>query len=188
MINDKKELAYYLECDRIALGRERKKPPFIGDPIWKFERLMRRLEYYKNPLFRLILRWRYHHMSIRLGFSIPINTFGPGLAIVHYGTIIVSTGARIGANCRIHAGVNIGANAGSTKAAVIGDNVYIGPGAKIVGEVSIGTDAVIGANAVVVSDVAPKCTVGGVPARVISTNDSSVHLIKATEVVNKTND
>lgn len=185
MINDKDKFLYYLECDKIALGRKRLKPPLIGDPIWKFQILMRKLEYYKHPLYRLILRWRYHNLSIRLGFSIPINTFGPGLAIVHYGTIIISTGAHIGANCRIHAGVNIGANAGSHKAATIGDNVYIGPGAKIVGEVSIGDGAVIGANAVVVRDVPPKCTVGGIPAMVISNNDSSRHLIKATEIYNK---
>lgn len=79
--------------------------------------------------------------------------------------------------------MNIGANAGSSKAANIGNNVYISPGAKIIGEVTIGDNAVIGANAVVVKDVPPSCTVGGVPAKIISENDSSKHLIKATEIV-----
>lgn len=120
---------------------------------------------------------------MKLGFSIPHNVFGPGLSIAHYGTIVVSSGARIGANCRIHAGVNIGANAGEKDAAYIGDNVYIGPGAKIIGNVKIGSDSVIGANAAVVSDVACGITVGGVPAKKISDNDSSVHLVKATQLI-----
>ena len=120
---------------------------------------------------------------MKLGFSIPYNNIGPGLAIVHYGTIVISSGVVIGENCRIHAGVNIGANAGELKAAVIGNNVYIGPGAKIVGNISIGENSVIGANAVVTKDVPPSVTVGGVPAKIISENDSSKHLIRATKVV-----
>ena len=58
--------------------------------------------------------------------------------------------------------------------------MYIGPGAKIVGEVHIGNNVVIGANAVVTHDIPDDVTVGGVPARIISNNDSCKHLIKAT--------
>ncbi len=147
--------------------------------------LMRKLQYCKNPLYRLALRFRYKKLGIKLGFTIPYKVFGPGLAIVHYGTIIISEGASIGKNCRIHADVNIGANAGSSIAATIGNNVYIGPGAKIVGEITIGDNSVIGANAVVTKDVPPSCTVGGVPARIISEKDSSKHLIRATEITGK---
>lgn len=128
-------------------------------------------------------RFRYHKLSLKLGFSIPCNVVGPGLAIVHYGTIVISGGCRIGKNFRIHVGVNIGANAGETQAAIIGDNVYVGPGAKIIGSVKIGNNSVIGANAVVTRDVPNSVTVGGVPAKVISENDSSKHLIKATDIV-----
>ena len=101
----------------------------------------------------LIEKFRFHRLSIKLGFSIPINVFGPGLAIVHYGTIVVANGAKIGANCRIHEGVTIGATNGSSKAAIIGDNVFIGSGAKIIGEVRISSNVAIAANAVVVRDV-----------------------------------
>lgn len=117
-----------------------------------------------------------------LGFSIPINVFGPGLAIVHYGTIVVAQGAKIGSNCRIHEGVTIGATNGSSKAATIGDNVFIGSGAKIIGEVTISSNVAIAANSVVVKDVICEngCTVGGVPAKIISNNDSSsnIHILK----------
>ena len=125
-------------------------------------------------------RFMYHALSVKLGFSIPHNIFGPGLAIVHYGTIVISPKCKIGKNCRIHAGVNIGAYGGE-EAAAIGDNVYIGPGAKIIGSVKIGNNSVIGANAVVTKDVPDGVTVGGVPAKIISTNNSSKHLIKAGE-------
>lgn len=48
MIKSKKELAYYLECDRIALGRKSKKPGLFGDEIWKFQIFMRKYDYYDN--------------------------------------------------------------------------------------------------------------------------------------------
>ncbi|QTE75848.1 serine O-acetyltransferase [Clostridiales bacterium FE2010] len=125
-------------------------------------------------------------MSTKNGFSIPINTIGPGLSLPHYGTIIVSENARIGENCRIHAGTNIGSTNGQDKAKVIGNNVYIGPGAKLIGEGYIADNVVIGANAVVIGNVEEEgITVGGIPAKKISENDSSTHLIKATEIVGK---
>ena len=66
---------------------------------------------------------------------------------------------------------------------VIGDNVYIGPGAKLVGGGYIADDVVIGANAVVVGSIEEKgVTVGGIPAKKISNNNSSTHLLKATDL------
>lgn len=121
--------------------------------------------------------------SQRFGFSIPCDVIGPGLSIVHYGTIVISQGCKIGSNCRIHAGVNIGANGGEFEAARIGNNVYIGPGAKIIGKIDIGDGVVIGANAVVNKDVPSGVTVGGIPAKVISNNNSDNHLIKATNLI-----
>lgn len=185
MIATKKELAYYLECDRLALGRKRKNPPFFGDEIWKYQICMRKLDYYgsnENKLLKSYYRLKYHRLSLKLGFTIPCDIAGPGLALVHYGTIVIAKNCKIGKNCRIHAGVNIGANAGGSGAATIGDNCYIGPGAKIIGEVMIGSGSVIGANAVVTRNVPENVTVGGVPAVIISNNDSSRHLIKATEI------
>lgn len=186
MIKTKEDLNYYLECDRIALGISRKTPRIIGDEIWKFERLMRKLEFSVNNRRRLrslFLRLRYRKLSMRLGFSIPYAVAGPGLSIAHYGTIVISTECKIGENCRIHAGVNIGANGGEKKAAKIGDNVYIGPGAKIVGNINIGNNVCIGANAVVVKDVEDNITVGGIPAHKISDSNSEKHLKKATEII-----
>lgn len=185
MILSPKDLKFHLECDKIALGRKALRPSLLGDEIWKFQICMRKLSYCEQTggVMKWYYRFRYHNLSLKLGFSIPHSVFGPGLAIVHYGTIVISPNCLIGSNCRIHVGVNIGANGGETNAATIGDNVYIGPGAKIIGNIRIGNNVVIGANAVVTRDVPDGVTVGGIPAKIIRENDSTKHLIKATEIV-----
>ena len=101
----------------------------------------------------------YHRRSIQLGFTIPPNTFGKGLAIHHYGCIVVNDNARIGENCIIQQCVNIGQNYSEDNVPMIGDNVYIGCGAKIIGGVKVGNNVRIGANCVVVTDIPDNATV-----------------------------
>ncbi len=168
MIKSRKDYKYYLECDKIALGISRKYPMPIVDIIWKFERLLRKYEYYKNcsktifgKIYLIFLKIHYFTLSRKLGFSIPANVFGPGLSIAHYGTIVVNSTARVGKNCRIQEGTNIGSTNGSSKAATIGDNVFIGTGAKIIGDVKIGNNVCIGAGAVVTKSFGENITVGG---------------------------
>lgn len=109
-------------------------------------------------------------METRLGFSIPLNVFGSGLSIAHVGPIVVSPYARIGRNCRIHVGVNIGTRAGvPDEAPTIGDDVYIGPGAKLFGRIEVADRIAVGANAVVNKSFGePGISIGGVPAKKIS--------------------
>lgn len=163
----KQQLKFYLECDKIALNRKSVKPKFWGDEIWKFQVCMRKLYFadINKSIAKYYYKYKYHKYSIKLGFSIPYNVFGPGLAIVHYGSIVISSHAKIGENCRIHSCVNVGANGGSNKAACIGNNV------------------VIGANAVVTNDVPDNVTIAGVPARIIKYEDLSKHIINATKEV-----
>ena len=111
------------------------------------------------------------HYALRFGIEISRDTrIGSGLYIGHHGGIWVSEGAVIGDNCNISQGVTLGQQNRGPRAGcpVIGNNVYIAPGAKIIGRVQIGDHASIGANAVVVNDVAPHTGVGGIPARPIS--------------------
>ena len=176
MIRSKKDYIEYLEADRLALGRKGNCPPFFGDEVWKFQRSLRALEYYtncKSSLARLIhpfIKYRYHSLALKCNFSIPPNVFGPGLSIAHRGTIVVNGKARVGKNCRINASTNIGASGGvSDSVPTIGDNVYIGPGAKIFGKIEIADNIAIGANAVVChSFTDPNITIAGVPAKKIS--------------------
>jgi len=116
-----------------------------------------------------------HRNSIRYGISIsPDTRIGKGFYIGHFGGIVVNTHVVIGDNCNISQGVTLGQSNRGAKAGcpVIGNNVYIGPGAKVIGRIHVGDDVAIGANAVVVDDVPPGVSVGGVPARVISDKGS----------------
>ena len=125
-----------------------------------------------------MFKYRFHRTSIKLGFLIPLNTFEEGLSIAHYGSIIVNSNARIGKNCRIHEGVNIGANHGNSLAPKIGNNVFIGTGAKILGNIKIGNNISIGANAVVTKSFeTDNITIAGVPAHKISNNNSINYII-----------
>ena len=92
---------------------------------------------------------------------------------------MVNPQAKVGINCRIHEGVNIGATNGSDKAPIIGNNVFIATGAKIIGDITIANDVCIGANAVVTKSITePGTTWGGVPAKKISNNNSHSNLSK----------
>lgn len=153
---NREEYRYYLEEDNRAL-RDYKCPtlwpvaPFyIDKEIGRFQYILRTCEYLysiksKNPILKLIKYiWAevFKRQSIKLGFTIPVNVCGPGLRILHRGTIVINGKCKIGKNCTINAGVNIGIKAGCA----------------------------IGANAVVCNDVlVPNSIVVGVPAKVIGT-------------------
>jgi serine O-acetyltransferase len=112
-----------------------------------------------------------YHYSIRFGIDVSRDArIGSGFYIGHFGGIFVPGGAVIGDNCNLSHAVTLAEVGHGVRAGcpAVGDNVYIGPGAKIIGRVQIGNGAAIGANAVVVNDVAPNTTVGGIPARPIS--------------------
>lgn len=185
MIKSKDDYKFYLQADKEALNIKRKFPRPIIDDIWKFEKILRKLEYYHNcknkgifKIYILALKFKFHRLSQKLGFDIPINVFGPGLSIAHRGTIVVNGNAKVGKNCRIHVCTNIG-TAYDTKSEVptLGDNVYIGPGAKIFGSIEIANGVAIGANSVVSkSFLEPNITIAGVPAKKIS-NKSTVELL-----------
>lgn len=188
MIRSRADLAAYLEADRIALRRSTARP-FLYDEVWRFQRLLRRLEYLVNtrahagPLHVIRLKFTsflFHRQSVRCGFEIPPNTFGPGLSIAHRGTIIVHPDARVGANCRLHVDVVIGTRPGPPPEPVpqVGDNCYIGPGAKIFGDIVLGDNLVVGANAVVnTSFPGGHMTIAGAPARKVSDTPSNEYII-----------
>lgn len=113
-------------------------------------------------IFRINLR----RLSIKLGIQIPYNTdIGEGLVIFHYNCIVVNEGAKIGKNFTLRHGVTVGDVNGKTP--VIGDNVTVGAGAKIIGGIKVGNNVIVGANTVVNKDVPDNCVVAGIPAKII---------------------
>lgn len=116
------------------------------------------------PITKFMLnRYKRHY-----GIFIPAKThIGYGLYIQHCFGLVINPTAVIGNNLHLSQFTNIGAN--TDRAAMIGDNVYLGPGAIIIDDVEIGTGACVGGGAVVVKDVQQNAVVGGVPAREINT-------------------
>jgi serine O-acetyltransferase len=90
---------------------------------------------------------------------------GPGLFISH-GQATILSAERIGANLQVHQGVTVGWDYQGDRRPIIGDDVFIGAGAKVLGAITVGDGARIGANAVVVCDVPAGATAVGIPARI----------------------
>ena len=97
------------------------------------------------------------------------GAFFAGVPFLPHGLngIVISDRARIGKSCTILQQVTIGVRNLGEGAPIIGDNVFIGAGAKVLGEISVGNGAKIGANAVVLEDVPEGATVVGNPGRII---------------------
>ncbi len=180
MIKNKTDLKRYILQDRKlnGFGVKRSFQDFLKELLFPNSitvlRYMRKLEYYTNVkvfgafFFKEYYYFKYRKASRKLGYSIAINTCGPGLSLPHYGTIIISGHARIGCNCRIHACVNIGASAGKEIAPTIGDNVYIGPSCVLYGAIVIGSNNTIGANATVNKSFTEEhVVIAGSPATIV---------------------
>ena len=105
-----------------------------------------------------------------MGITIPRNVFSTGLLIWHYGNIVVNNNAKVGKNCELH-GDNCIGNKGygsDGKAPIIGDNVDIGVGAKIIGDIKIANNVKIAAGAVVIDSCEEENVIlAGVPAKII---------------------
>lgn len=141
--------------------------------IWRFIKLLRKTEYYYNTkhnlfgdLMYLYYRNRKNTLGTKLGIKMWENTFDKGLIIFHSGNIVINGKTRIGKNCKLHGSNCIGNNGFSDKAPILGNNIDIGVGAKIIGDVYLADDIIIGANAVVVDSFYEKgITIAGVPAK-----------------------
>ncbi|SEO64207.1 serine O-acetyltransferase [Paenibacillus sp. OV219] len=155
---------------------------FLFSPGFKyifFLRLCAFLRHKKPMLFfiplYLITRFILKHYSYKFGIDVPYYTrVGKGFYIGHFSCIFVNPAAVIGEHVLISQGVTIGNT--SKGVPTIGNNVYIGAGAKVIGPVKIGNNVAIGANSVVTKDVPDNSVVAGVPARIIKSNEKVVAL------------
>jgi serine O-acetyltransferase len=112
---------------------------------------------------------KFCEVFLSMGIS-PLASIGDGLYIGHSGGVIISQHAVIGRNCDVAHHVTIGSSAmGREGAPVLGDDVYIGTGATLVGKIRIGSGAKIAANTLVIDDVPAGATVMGVPGRILIT-------------------
>lgn len=179
MIKTKNDLKFYLAED---LKRFDNKKPNIKDwilknewaYIYKYIKTLRYVEYHqnnKNKLRYLYYFLKYKRLCFKLSIDIKPNNLGPGFRLMHLGSLVrIKKNCTIGKNCTILPGVVIGNKKlkGDDSWVIIGDNCYIGLGAKIFGDIKIGNNVTIGANAVVTKDIPDNATVGGIPAKIIN--------------------
>lgn len=192
MIKNESDLRYYLSEDKRVYGYPfyRSKWGLITSHLFPDRNLqficcLRHLEYLLNGcggFFRKLKLFWYLRRHARLraitGIDVAPNCIGPGFHTPH-GKVVINASAKIGANCRIMSDVTIGYNGsyGKNGAPLIGDRVFIGTGARILGKVQIANDVVIGANAVVTRDILePGTTWVGIPAHKISDKGSASFL------------
>lgn len=183
----RRELKYLIEYEKkgyIELGYKNEFITFflrneIG-MIWRYIKYLRKEEYYldkiANKLFYIpyiLNKRKKNKLGIRLGISIPPNTVGKGIIIYHSGDIIINANAKIGENCKLHGDNCIGNNGITEHAPIIGNNVDIGVGAKVIGNIILGDNCKIGANAVITKSFKEKnLTLVGIPAKILKNKNN----------------
>jgi len=122
-----------------------------------------------RKFFSLLYHLLFKFIQIVTGIELPCEVeIGRNFVIDHFGGIIISGYAKFGDNCRIRNGVVVGLRRVEEKCApIIGNDVDIGAGAKLLGPIRIGNNVLIGANAVVLCDVPDNSVAAGVPARIM---------------------
>lgn len=144
--------------------------------IWKYIKLLRYSNYYyhirKNNLINSLMYVYYVRRLNKYGNKCGIvcgeHVFDKGLIIYHSHGIVINGNAKIGKNCRLYGNNCIGNDGISSGAPIIGDDVKICVGAKIIGNVKIANGVVIAAGAIVVNDILEENAIyGGIPAKKI---------------------
>lgn len=135
----------------------------------KFYRLAHTMYKRHIPVFpKILYRLIYFVNNCHLHYATQV---GEGTILAYGGVgVVIHRDAVIGKNCVIESNVTIGGRNNNPKVPVIGDGVFIGTGARILGDVHIGNNSIIGANAVVLHDIPNNCSAAGVPARVLHEN------------------
>ena len=178
----KERLMFEIIKQEIAIIRDR-------DPAIKSD-----MEVFLYPSFKAILKYRKAHRlyekkhyflarwvsqraARKTGIEIhPGATIGKGLFIDHGHGVVIGETAIIGDNVTLYQGVTLGGT-GKQKGKrhpTLEDNVMVGTGAKVLGDITIGAGSMIGAGSVVLNDVPPNSTVVGVPGRVVKRDNVRV--------------
>lgn len=147
------------------------------NPNLHFIYILRKAQQFPKKSVRGVFwRWVLRHHQIKYGFQIyPETQIGPGLYLGHWGTLVINPKAVIGKNCNIAQGVTIAqANRGKKEGVPhIGDEVWIGPNAVVVGKITIGNNVLIAPNAYVNFDVPSNSLVIGNPAKITPYEDAT---------------
>lgn len=173
-MHSKSEVKHAILCDWNRYADFQKEPNTLvfamKHPGAKLTKAYRWMRYYKehgNKVMFLIYRWVYHRQCERAGCDIPARvTFGNGLCLPHPRGIVINSQTVVGENVTILGNVIIGKTEKGNPQ--IGNNVYIGANAVVIGPVKLEDGCVVGAGAVVTHNVEKKQIVAGNPAKEIA--------------------
>ena len=164
-----------------GVGRRALRSAYTHQPGFRFTYHLRKVAYYAKQKRSIgVLAYAYHRFWLnryrfRYGFDISPNTsIGPGFYIGHFGGVVISPDAVLGANVNIAHGVTLGATSRGSRlgAPTLGDRVWVGTGSILVGKILIGDDALIAPGAYVNFDVPNQSVVLGNPGRIVSQKGS----------------
>ncbi len=163
---------------------------YIIHPGFKFTFWYRLCQYLlSHPRLKLCLklaRLKYLRIQLLTGIQIPILAkVGEGLYIPHPGGIVVNPGFCAGRGLYLSHNVTVGKVHSGERVGVpkVGDDVYIGPGAVLLGGVELGDNVAVGANSVVIHDLAADSFAVGAPAKVVSKEGGALALLGEVEEV-----
>lgn len=137
-------------------------------------------KHYQKPFLGAFWKLVLRHYQIKYGFQIyPETEIGEGLYLGHWGALVINPKAKIGKNCNIAQGVTIGQSNRGKNAGfpTIGNEVWIGANAVIVGNITISDNVLIALNAYVNTDVPPNSVVMGNPAQIIPNENATENYI-----------
>ncbi len=180
----KKMLKETIKADIYRYFGDRKKPLILPIGL-KYTILFRKASLSKNRILRTIYKFKLEKMSRNTHLQIPAGTsIGKGLYIAHFGLLTVNPRTVIGKNCNLAPGVLIGkTNSRGGKEGgvpVIGNNVWIGNNAIVVGKITVGDDVLIAPGAYVNCDIPSHSIVIGNPARIIHKENACENYINRT--------
>lgn len=178
MIKTKSDLKEYIrkDCEKYGVKFTFFHPFIYSETynVYRYLRTLRYLEYYlnnKHGIFNTLMYFYYWYNHRRLSqktmMTIAPNTLGKGCLIMHPGFRRIVPSTKVGVNCTILPNVLLGKKHPGDCRIEIGDNCYISTNVTILGPVKIGDNVIIGAGAVVVSDIPDNTVVAGVPAKII---------------------
>jgi len=149
----------------------------IAAVVYRFDAALYR---HRVPLltlpFEILYKVLSYLSSMMTGVDVnPATSIGRGFVIHNFSNIAINAES-VGENLTVNQGVNIGPDWRMCGKPVLGDNVFVGSGAKILGNVTVGNNVIIAANALVERSIPDDCTVVGVPARIVSRNSDSQYL------------
>ena len=173
----KRDVAAVMERDPAATSAWSAYFNYPGLKAVRWHRRTRRL-YLSGHTFaaRALSQWVRHRTGIEIH---PGATIGEGLFIDHGMGVVIGETTIIGRNVTIYQGVTLGGTGKERgkRHPTIEDNVVVGVGATVLGNITIGAGTRVGGGAVVVNNVPPNCTVVGVPGRIVVREGARVDVV-----------